>query len=144
MTRHQIILFLLTIVLVGQINSQSTITVKKETVPTTTILEDRPAFFKGNANDNGLFINNYIETNIKVPDSVKTGLITGRVFIGFTVKETGELTNIRVIKGLKGCASCDKEALRLFNVMPKWTPALVSSKPVSSDQNWTVSFKQSK
>ncbi len=136
-----LLIFLLTISL-DSFSQTPTIKVKKEQQPQTIIIRDRPAFFKDSVDLDGLFIADYINSNIKLPDSVNQGLVSGKVFIAFTIKENGELTNIHIIKGIKSCFSCDKEAVRLFSSMKKWTPALIRSKPVASDRNWTVVFKR--
>ena len=135
------IIFLLTIS-VDLFSQTSTIKIKKVEQPQTIILRDRSAFYKDSADMDGLFIVDFIKSNIRLPDSVNQGLITGKVLVAFTIKESGELTNIKVIKGLKGCYSCDKEAVRLFSSMPKWTPAIIRNKPVPSDRNWTIVFKR--
>jgi protein TonB len=121
-----------------------TIKVKKETELIYGTLIDRPAFFKDSTNLGRLFIKDYIDSNIKIPDSVRTGIVSGIVYVGFTIKENGELTNIHIIKGLKNCFMCDKEALRLISVMPKWTPALILGKTVSSNYNLPIKFEQKK
>ncbi|MFN7911925.1 MAG: energy transducer TonB [Bacteroidota bacterium] len=134
------IIFLLTIS-VDIFSQTSTVKIKKEKQPQTVILRDRSAFFKDSADMDGLFISDFIKTNIRLPDSVSNRQILGKVFISFTIKETGELTNIEIVKGIKGCLSCDKEAVRLFSIMPKWTPAIIRNKPVATVHNWTVVFK---
>ena len=136
------LLFFFLIISLDLFSQISTIKVKKEEKPKTIILRDRPAFFKDSLNIDILFIADFIKSNILLPDSVNQGLVIGKVFVAFTIKESGELINIKVIKGIKGCLSCDKEAVRLFTIMPKWTPALTSNKPVSSNSNWTVVFKR--
>jgi len=123
--------------------STATISVKKGKTPVTYYKYDRPAYFKDSTGVRDmLFIVDFIKTNIKLPDSVARGLVAGKVFIAFTVTKNGSLENIRVLQGMKGCKSCDAEAIRLFSSMPNWTPAVDGSKVVSSKFQLPVIFRQ--
>lgn len=136
------IIILLLSISTSLFSQKSTIKVKKEEQPQTIVLRDRPAYFKDSLDFDGLFIADYIKTNIRLPDSVNQRLVSGTVYVSFTIKESGELTNIKIIKGVKGCLACEKEAVRLFSNMPKWKPAITSNKPVASDLHWAVLFKR--
>ena len=67
--------------------------------------------------------------------------VQGNVFVGFVVKSSGEITDIRIVKGL--CESCDREALRLVSEMPKWIPAQENGKPMDFSMIIPIKFKLS-
>jgi protein TonB len=54
--------------------------------------------------------------------------IQGRVSISFSVDSDGSLTNIKIIKPLGG--GTDEEAMRVVQLMPKWTPGKMNGKSV--------------
>lgn len=62
----------------------------------------------------------FISRNIKYPVMAIESNIQGRVFVNFVVDETGDIVGAKVVKGID--PACDKEALRVVNLMPKWVP----------------------
>lgn len=62
----------------------------------------------------------------------------GRVFVTFNVMQTGQLNNVRVVKGLEPLL--DAEALRVVRLMPPWIPAKRDGKPVESSYMLPVTF----
>lgn len=62
----------------------------------------------------------FIEKNFCYPEDLAETCFHGRVIITFIVEESGELTDIRVVKGLH--PSLDKEAIRIVKKMPRWIP----------------------
>ena len=80
----------------------------------------------------------FIESNLKIPVQAKKAGVSGRVFITFTIEETGEVTNVTVFKGLG--FGCDAEAVRLVKSMPRWKPARVHNKPYRVKYNLPISF----
>jgi protein TonB len=65
--------------------------------------------------------------------------VEGRVYVQFTVNNDGSLSDAKVIKGL--CEPCDKNALELFSIMPKWIPGRMYDKPVKMQMIYPVKFK---
>ncbi|MFC0518307.1 energy transducer TonB [Mucilaginibacter angelicae] len=64
--------------------------------------------------------------------------IEGRVIVTFTVETSGELTNIKVVRGLS--SEIDKEAIRLMRKSPKWKPAFQNGKPKRVQYSMPISF----
>lgn len=64
--------------------------------------------------------------------------VQGRIVVKFTVTETGELTNIKVVKHL--WPSLDSEAIRVISAMPKWKPALQDGVAVSTVYYLPIAF----
>jgi TonB family protein len=73
-------------------------------------------------------IQTYLANNIKYPDSARNRDIEGRVIVRFMVTKTGEVTKVKIVKGIGG--GCDEEVLRVINMMGKWTPGTRKGKPI--------------
>ncbi|MEG0950024.1 MAG: TonB family protein [Bacteroidales bacterium] len=79
------------------------------------IVEQMPTFPGGEEK-----LMEYLSKSIKYPAVAMENGIQGRVIIRFVVSPTGEITNAEVLRGVD--PSCDKEALRVVNAMPRWIP----------------------
>jgi protein TonB len=65
-------------------------------------------------------LNKFLSKNVVYPrDAEKKGL-EGRVIVSFTVEKTGEIIDVKILKGVS--ESLDKEAIRVVKMMPKWKP----------------------
>ncbi|MEO6286895.1 MAG: energy transducer TonB [Dyadobacter sp.] len=95
---------------------------------------DRPPEFPGSYNA----LYKFIESNLKMPKTAKDAGISGRVFLTFTIEDTGEINDIAVLKGLG--FGCDEEAMRVVGLMPRWKPGTLYGKPVRVKFNLPVSF----
>ena len=98
-----------------------------------TIVEDMPRFGDGEAD-----LLNYLSKNIKYPQMAKESGISGIVYVTFVVNPKGEVTDVKVLRGIGG--GCDKEAVRVVKKMPKWKPGKQRGKPVSVQYNLPVRF----
>lgn len=66
----------------------------------------------------------FIKKNLRLPaDHIK-----GSVVVKFDVTESGELSDVKVIKSLR--QDCDEEALRIIKIMPKWLSGRQNGKDV--------------
>jgi protein TonB len=74
------------------------------------------------------------------PTAVELG-VQGTVFVRFIVSERGNISNVRVTKGIPDCDECSEEAIRVFRSMPDWKPAKNNGKNVNSYFNSKVTFK---
>ena len=63
----------------------------------------------------------YISQNLKYPEQAKNAGVEGRVYVQFVVSETGEITNVKSVKGIG--AGCDDEAVRVIQNAAAWNPA---------------------
>lgn len=75
----------------------------------------------------------YISKNLIYPKRAKQKRIKGKVYVQFIVEEDGDLTSIRISKGL--CKECDEEVIRLMKNSPRWIPATENKLPV---ENWMI------
>jgi TonB family protein len=74
---------------------------------------------------NGL--STYVMSALKYPVEAQVKGITGKVFIGFVVDRNGKVINAKVERSVHPLL--DKEALRVVNEMPRWTPGTDGGDP---------------
>ena len=82
---------------------------------------------------------NFIKNNYDPPKKAIDNNIQGMIFIQFTVSENGEVKDPIVIRGID--TACDKEALRVVLLMPKWRPLLKDGKAVSFQYTLPIRLK---
>ena len=97
------------------------------------IVEDSPAPIGGYS-----AFYEYVNANIKYPRQALTMNIEGKVFVEFVVDKTGELTDIRIIRGIGG--GCDLEAIRIIDNAPAWKPGKQRGKPVKVRMVLPITF----
>lgn len=101
-----------------------------------TIVEEQAEFPGGTA-----AMYKYIQQNIQYPAMAREAGISGKCFLKFVVNETGEISNVEVLKGVPGCSECDREAIRVVKSMPKWKAAKMTGKSVKCFFNLPINFK---
>ena len=82
----------------------------------------------------------FIQTNVKYPDYEKNKRIIGTCYITFVIEKDGTMTGAKILKGVGGGPGCDKESLRVVNLMPKWIPGLLFGKPARIQFNLPIKF----
>ena len=80
----------------------------------------------------------YLGANIKYPEQAKDDNIQGRVFVNFVVEKDGEITNVKILRGIGG--GCDEEAIRVVSSMPKWKPGTQRGKNVRVAYNLPIKY----
>lgn len=98
---------------------------------------DEPADFPGGV----AALKKYMAENLRYPQMAIENELQGKCYLQFIVTETGEITNIKVKKGVPNCPECDKEAIRMAKSMPKWIPGKKKGKAVDSTFSLPVTFK---
>jgi TonB family protein len=83
--------------------------------------------------------NRFLAENIKYPEVAKSLRIQGTVYLSFIVNENGDVSDIKVIRGIGG--GCDEEAIRVIKLMSKWKPATQNGKNVRVIFNMTIDFR---
>lgn len=78
-------------------------------------VEDMPVFPGGES-----AMQKFVADNLKYPESAQKAGIQGRVTVRFIVGKTGDISDVRVIRGID--PECDAEAVRMIQSMPNWTP----------------------
>jgi len=86
-------------------------------------------------------LSNYLKTNLKLPQKVVDNEISGKVYVRFVVSDTGEISDVKIQRGIPDCKECDEEAIRLVSAMPTWIPGKYNGKPAKTWYNLPVTFK---
>ncbi|WP_255412407.1 energy transducer TonB [Dysgonomonas sp. Marseille-P4361] len=87
------------------------------------IVEQMPHFVGGEAE-----MSKFIHRNLVYPTAASGAGIQGRVVVRFVVQKDGNLSNVKVVRGID--PECDKEAVRVVKAMPKWKPGKQNGKEV--------------
>lgn len=98
-----------------------------------TVVEENPMFPGG---DEARM--NFLRENIKYPQMARESGIQGTVYVTFVVEPSGNITNIKILRGIGG--GCDEEALRVVRQMPKWKPGKQRGKSVRVQFNMPIRF----
>lgn len=106
---------------------------KPQEKPFTTV-EQMPTFPGGEAE-----MQRYIANNLKYPISAQENSIQGRVTIRFVVTASGEISDVKVLKGID--PACDREAVRVVKSMPKWIPGKQNGRNVAVYFTLPIVFK---
>lgn len=83
----------------------------------------------------------YLANNIKYPQTAVDMGIEGKCYLKFIVSESGNISNVKVVRGVQDCPECDAEATRVIKSMPDWKPGKVNGKAVNSTFTLPVQFK---
>ena len=105
----------------------------------------------------------YLSNNVKYPVEAQEKGEQGRVIVGFVVEKDGTISNAKVVKSnsyvleqvskdggvvtklekteYSAGPALEAEALRVAQLMPKWTPGKQKGKPVRVKYNIPVSFR---
>ncbi|TCO08361.1 energy transducer TonB [Natronoflexus pectinivorans] len=80
----------------------------------------------------------YLAQSIRYPVIAQENGIQGRVYIQFVINQNGEVTNATVLRGVD--PSLDREALRVVQAMPNWTPGRQRNRPVRVSYTVPINF----
>ncbi|NMM48668.1 energy transducer TonB [Marinigracilibium pacificum] len=81
----------------------------------------------------------YLQKNMKYPSQARRMGIEGKVYVQFIIDKSGELTDIKVVKGIGG--GCDEEALRVIQNAPNWNPGKQRGRAVKQRMTLPVFFQ---
>ena len=81
----------------------------------------------------------YIMENMKYPEQAMKEGIQGRVAVRFIVEKDGSISDVKPVLSVHPLLN--KEAVRVVESMPKWTPGKQNGKPVRVRFNLPVMFK---
>lgn len=99
------------------------------------LVETRPSFNGGDANEFSKWVNSRLE----YPEIAKENGVQGRVTLQFTVEKDGSVTNVKVVRGVD--PSLDKEAVKVVSSSPKWTPGKQRDRAVRVTYTFPVIFQ---
>jgi len=80
----------------------------------------------------------YLQENLEYPNLARETGIQGTVYVTFVVEKDGQITGVRVLRGIGG--GCDEEAVRVIQNMPRWIPGQQRNVPVRCQFNLPVRF----
>ena len=97
--------------------------------------DKKPLFQGGDANTFSAWVNK----NLKQQFDENKNPLQGRVTVSFTISETGDVTNVEVLRGVH--PKLDKEAVRVVSSSPKWAPGTTNGKPIPVKYAFPVVFQ---
>lgn len=81
----------------------------------------------------------FMYSKIKYPAIARENGIEGMVVIQFLIDKKGKILNAKVVREIGG--GCGKEALRIVNEMPAWSPGKQRNEPVKVLFNLPIKFQ---
>ena len=118
-----------------EINKEiSGIQISPEAIPFQQV-EVKPTFQGGDANN----FSRWVNENLVYPKEAHEKKIQGRITLQFTVSETGKVTNVKVLRGVDPIL--DKEAVRVIELSPDWTPGKSKDRNVPVTYTFPVIFQ---
>jgi protein TonB len=82
----------------------------------------------------------YLSKSIQFPALEKENGISGTVYVYFVINKDGNVEDTKVMRGVKGGSGLDKEALRVINAMPKWSPGRNNGRPAKVQFTLPIKF----
>ena len=70
----------------------------------------------------------FLSKNLRYPSIAQENGVMGRVTVSFVVERNGEISAIKVLRGIG--AGCDEEAIRVIKKSPLWKPGMQNGKAV--------------
>ena len=99
-----------------------------------TVVEHMPEYPGGVSN-----LMSFISKSVHYPAIAQSNGIEGLVICSFIVNIDGSVSGAKVVRSVD--PSIDKEALRVINLMPKWTPGKQRGQKVRVQYTLPISFK---
>lgn len=81
----------------------------------------------------------FLSNNVKYPIIAQENGIQGKVIIGFVVSKTGTISDVTVLRSLD--PACDREAVRVVKMLPRWIPGKQNGENVNVRYTLPVTFK---
>jgi len=81
----------------------------------------------------------WLTKNLKYPSSAQQRKVQGRVLAQFTVNKDGSISDLELVEKLD--PQCDREALRVLRMMPKWKAGIMDAKPCRTRVCIPIVFK---
>jgi TonB family protein len=98
-------------------------------------VETMPLF---NGGDPASEFRKYIAQNLRYPKSAAEKGIEGRVIVQFAVNKNGQVVDAVVVRSVE--PALDKEAIRVVNSSPRWSPGELEGKPVKVLFTFPINF----
>ena len=108
--------------------------IEEEAIPFQ-LVEQKPGFMGGDANA----FSKWVNERLQYPEIAKENGIQGRVLLQFVVGADGKVSNVKVVRGVD--PALDKEAVRVVQSSPKWTPGKQRDRAVKVTYTFPVIFQ---
>ncbi|WP_411274378.1 energy transducer TonB [Daejeonella sp.] len=83
----------------------------------------------------------FLRRNLKYPGMAVESGIQGKVILSFVIERNGELSHIKVIRGIG--SGCDEEAIRVLTKSPQWKPGIQNDQKVRVAYTLPINFSLS-
>ena len=108
--------------------------VEEEAIPFA-LVEEKPQFQGVDANT----FSKWVSQHLEYPEIAKENGVSGRVMVQFTVNPNGSVSDVKVLRGVD--PSLDREAVRVIQSSPKWTPGKQRDRAVKVTYQFPVIFQ---
>ncbi|MFC5283364.1 energy transducer TonB [Pedobacter alpinus] len=81
----------------------------------------------------------FLNKNLRYPAEARDNNITGKVLVSFVVERNGEITDLKVLRGIGG--GCDEEAMRVIKKSPFWKPGIQNGRAVRVSYVMPIVFR---
>jgi len=98
------------------------------------VVEDLPQFPGG-----AVEFMKWLTRNLRYPPGAQQRKVQGRVLAQFTVNRDGSISDLELVEHLD--PQCDREALRVLRMMPKWQAGIMDAKPCRTRVCIPIVFK---
>jgi TonB family protein len=99
------------------------------------VVENMPTF---NGGEPAQEFRKFIAQNLQYPKSAAAKGVDGRVIVQFRITKSGQVADAVVVRSLD--PTLDKEAIRVVNSSPRWTPGEQRGKPVDVLFTFPINF----
>jgi protein TonB len=119
----------------GVFNGAATTEVSDENTTLYTLdgIETFPEFAGGHS----AFVK-FLTRNLRYPEAAVERGIQGKVLVSFIIEKDGQLSNIKIIRGIGH--GCDEEAARVLGKSPKWKPGIQNNQKVRVAYTLPINF----
>jgi len=83
-------------------------------------------------------LRNFLSSNVRYPKDAQISGAQGKVFVNFIVNGDGTITKVTIARGVHYLL--DEEAIRVVQIMPKWTPGTMDGNPVRVSYTVPINF----
>ena len=83
----------------------------------------------------------FLRRNLRYPGMAVESGIQGKVILSFIIERTGELSHIKVVRGIG--SGCDEEAVRVLSRSPQWKPGIQNDQKVRVAYTLPINFSLS-
>ena len=118
----------------AQTTKDSTSNKKNDSALSCEIDEEMPMFPGGPAE-----LKKYLKESIRYPQQAIDDKAEGKVIVGFVIYEDGTIGEAKIEESVHD--ALDREALRIVNSMPRWSPGKMKGKPKNTKYRVPINFE---